>query len=376
MGVRNQVTFIVTTRKTLMSSAGVTTAAVTKALADVPDPETGRNALELNQIRDIAVDGGAVSLTLSLTTHSSPIKDEVRESVIDRVKSRVAGVTSVTVRDEVEVRPPQAIGQVGLTAKSVIAVGSGKGGVGKSTIAASIAFGLKRAGCKVGLMDADVYGPSIPHLLGLEGHPQIVNQKIQPIYKDDMPVISMGFLVPPGEAVVWRGPMLHGAITQFLRDTAWGELDYLIIDMPPGTGDIALTLSQMIPLTGSVVVCTPQDVALLDAVKAIAMFRKVNIPVLGMVENMSGFLCPCCGKKYDIFGSGGARTRAEQLEVPFLGEVPINMAIREHGDDGHTDANFRDASVAPYLEKIVRQLSRNVAARAVAQPILPSLPVL
>ena len=149
--------------------------------------------------------------------------------------------------------------------------------------------------------------------------------------------MSMGFLVPPGEAVVWRGPMLHGAITQFLRDTDWGDLDYLIIDMPPGTGDIALTLSQMLPLTGAVVVCTPQDVALLDAVKAIAMFRKVNIPVLGMVENMSGFVCPDCGKRYDIFGSGGARRKAEELDVPFLGEVPINMQIRDSGDAG-TDA--------------------------------------
>ena len=178
----------------------------------------------------------------------------------------------------------------------MIAVGSGKGGVGKSTIAASIAYGLKNGGATVGLMDADVYGPSIPHLLGVNERPHLENNRLQPVMKDGLRVMSMGFLVPPGEAVVWRGPMLHGAITQFLRDTEWGPLDYLIIDMPPGTGDIALTLSQLLPLTGAVVVCTPQDVALLDAVKAIAMFRKVHIPLLGMVENMSYFICPDCGQ--------------------------------------------------------------------------------
>jgi ATP-binding protein involved in chromosome partitioning len=246
----------------------------------------------------------------------------------------------------------------------VIAVGSGKGGVGKSTVAATIALGLKRAGAAVGLMDADVYGPSIPHLLGAAGRPEVVDRKLQPVSAGGMPVMSMGFLVPPGEAVVWRGPMLHGAITQFLRDTAWGPLDYLIIDMPPGTGDIALTLSQLLPLTGAVVVCTPQDVALLDAVKAIAMFRKVNIRVLGMVENMSGFVCPDCGKRYDIFGSGGARRRAEELGVPFLGEVPIQMQIRVAGDAGKAGDSLADPSVAPHFETICRQLVRNISQTA------------
>jgi len=186
----------------------------------------------------------------------------------------------------------------------------------------------------------------------------------------------MGFLVPAGEAIVWRGPMLHGAITQFLRDNDWGQLDYLVIDMPPGTGDIALTLSQMIPLSGAVVVCTPQDVALLDAVKAIAMFRKVNIPILGMVENMSGFICPDRGKKYDIFGSGGARRKAEELNVPFLGEVPLNMQIRVHGDAGTTLANLDDKIVGPYLTKIVTTLIRNLADSAAARPPMLQLPVL
>jgi ATP-binding protein involved in chromosome partitioning len=289
-------------------------------------------------------------------------------------------VPSVTLSVEPHDRPPSKIGQIGLEAKSVIAVGSGKGGVGKSTIAASIALGLARAGSKTGLLDADVYGPSVPHLLGLSGRPQIADGKILPmrlpIGGGEMPVMSMGFLVPPGEAVVWRGPMLHGAITQMLRDTLWGPLDYLVIDMPPGTGDIALTLSQVLPLTGAVVVCTPQDVALLDATKAIAMFRKVNIPVLGMVENMAYFLCPDTNKRYDIFGSGGAKRTARELVIPFLGEVPIQIPIREHGDAGKTAANYDDPAARPYLEAICERLVGGLAAAAAACPPLPSLPVL
>ena len=264
-----------------------------------------------------------------------------------------------------------------MTAKSVIAVGSGKGGVGKSTIASGIAWGLHRAGCQVGLMDADVYGPSIPHLLGLSGRPEIdENRKIRPAVLDGLKMMSMGLLVAPGEAVVWRGPMLHGAITQMLRDTAWGALDYLIIDMPPGTGDIALTLSQILPLTGAVVVCTPQDVALLDAVKAITMFRRVNIPLLGMVENMSYFLCPDNGKRYDIFGTGGAQRKAAELSVPFLGELPINIQIRVNGDEGKVDANFTNGETAPYFEAIIRQLVRNISQSVKVAKPLPSLSVL
>jgi ATP-binding protein involved in chromosome partitioning len=221
-----------------------------------------------------------------------------------------------------------------------------------------------------------VYGPSIPHLLGLKERPQLVNNRLQPIDQEGMKVMSMGFLVPPGEAVVWRGPMLHGAITQFLRDTEWGDLDYLIIDMPPGTGDIALTLSQLLPLSGAVVVCTPQDVALLDAVKAIAMFRKVHIRVLGMVENMSYFLCPDNGKRYDIFGSGGAKLRAAELDVPFLGEVPINIDLRKRGDAGTTAGNFDDQATAGYLQELCLNMVRELCASRKANPPMPSLSVL
>ena len=348
--------------------------AVEKVIREVNDPETGRGLLASNQIRDVVVSGSQVSLTLALTSWAAPVRSAMEADIEKSLRERIPTIDSVSFRREVVVSPAKPLGTIGLTVKSVIAVGSGKGGVGKSTIAASLAIGLKRAGAKVGLMDADVYGPSIPHLLGVSRRPEVVNNKLAPIDVNGMPVMSMGFLVSPGEAVVWRGPMLHGAITQFLRDTAWGDLDYLIIDMPPGTGDIALTLSQMLPLAGAVVVCTPQDVALLDAVKAIAMFRKVNIPLLGMVENMSGFVCPDCGKRYDIFGSGGAQRRARELNVPFLGEVPINIQIRTNGDAGRAGASFDDPACAPYLERICFEMVKNLAPGSGAQ--VPQLPTL
>ena len=350
------------------------------AIADYPDPQTGRTLESMSQIKDVTVDGDKVSITIGLTGHSMPIAEDVKDAVVSKVNSALPGAKVVVevVRHE---RQPARIGQMGIRARSVIAVGSGKGGVGKSTVAASLALTLRRMGASVGLMDADVYGPSVPHLLGLSGRPAISeNKKIQPIrLEDEMPVMSMGFLVEPDQAVIWRGPMLHGSINQFLSDTDWGELDYLIIDMPPGTGDVALTLSQAIPLAGAVVVCTPQEVALLDAVKAISMFRKVNIPVLGMVENMSGFLCPDCGKTYDIFGRGGARERAEQLDVPYLGGLPIDIKLREAGDEGRLANIISDAgesnSRAP-LDALAQSLVRQLASEAKSTPAKPSLPTL
>ena len=341
-----------------------------------PDPETGRPLGTMGQVKSVTVDDDKVTAQIALTSHSAMLWGETRHSLRDRLQAQLPGAPEATV-DIVElVRPPEPIGAIGLTAKSVIAVGSGKGGVGKSTMAVSLAIALKGAGSKVGLMDADVYGPSVPHLLGITGQPMVSGGKLQPVDCNGMPVMSMAFLVPKEEAVVWRGPMLHGAITQFLRDTAWGDLDYLIIDMPPGTGDIALTLSQAIPLTGAVVVCTPQDVALLDAVKAIAMFNKVSIPVLGVIENMSYFLCPDNGKRYDIFGNGGARAKAEEMGVPFLGEVPIQIPIRERGDAGETAGNLGDIEAAPYFDRIAYNLVRNLAMDRAVAPPLPTLSVL
>ncbi len=359
--------------------ATIDAAALNEALADFPDPETGRSALKLNQIRDVKISGNDVRLTVALTTYAQILWPDVEEALAARLRSRLPQLGQVTIDRATHERPPQKLGQIGLTAKSVIAVGSGKGGVGKSTIAACLAYALQQAGSKVGLMDADVYGPSIPQLTGtsdVRGVATTEGNRIAPVIKNGMPIMSIGYLVPPEQAVIWRGPMLHGAVMQFLRDTNWGDLDYLIIDMPPGTGDVALTLSQAVPLTGAIVVCTPQEVALLDAVKAIAMFRKVNIPVLGMVENMSGFICPDTGKRYDIFGHGGARKKAEELEVPFLGEAPINIGLRERGDGGTTVDNIQDPLVGPYLHKLAYTLVKNLAQQASAQPARPSLPVL
>ncbi len=357
-----------------MSDAQI--ARITEAVGRMRDPESGRPLLKSGQLGTIEISGSTARCPIKLTSHSAPIHDEYADSVAEIIRSAVPELTQVEVPIEPFERPPLPIGQVGLTIKSVIAVGSGKGGVGKSTMAASIALTLSKAGASVGLLDADVYGPSIPHLLGLSGRPEIQNGKIVPIYADRIPVMSMGFLVEKDQAVIWRGPMLHGAINQFLKDTYWGSLDYLIIDMPPGTGDIALTLSQMLPLSGAVVVCTPQEVALLDAVKAIAMFNKVSIPILGMVENMSGFICPDCGKRYDIFGSGGARQKANDLQVPFLGEVPLNINLRAQSDEGGLAAALDEPTCHAAMDRIVRALVRELARKAALAPIAPSLPVL
>ena len=340
------------------------------------DPETGRGAFGLGQIRDVTLVDSRLSLTLALTTCTAPLWEETQAELRALLARQCPDLAQIDIQLAVHDRPAEPVGEVGVSAKSIIAVGSGKGGVGKSTIATTIALGLKNSGAKAGLLDADVYGPSIPHLLGLECRSEVVDEKLQPIPANGLPVMSMGFLIPPDEPVIWRGPMLHSAITQLLRDTAWGDLDYLIIDMPPGTGDVALTLSQLLPLTGAVIVCTPQDVALLDAVKAIAMFGKVQIDVLGLVENMSYFRCPGCDKRFEIFGSGGAKRRAEELGVPFLGEVPINIGLRERGDDGRTAANFDDEEAAHYLETICDRLVRTIVTRHKTAPPMPSLSVL
>ena len=358
-----------------MAEGTLDASAVTAALNDFTDPESGTSLTQSGQVRDVQVDGDKVSLTLALSTHWAIFRDETADKLRRFLQERLPAARQVTVNLAEHKQPVEKIGQIALAARSVVAVGSGKGGVGKSTIAASLALGLARAGSRVGLMDADVYGPSIPHLLGANRRPEVIDNRIQPIEVSGLKVISMGFLVPAGEAVVWRGPMLHGAITQFLRDTAWGELDYLIIDLPPGTGDIVLTLSQLLPLSGAVVVCTPQDVALLDAVKAVAMFRKVNIPILGMVENMSGFVCPDCGKRYDIFGSGGAKARAVEMGIPFLGEVPIHIGIRVTGDEGRTAALFDDPLAGAFLRTICENVVRGVVAAKSQEAPLPTLTV-
>jgi ATP-binding protein involved in chromosome partitioning len=326
-------------------------------------------------VHDLKFDGDRLDIVLGLTTWSAPLWEETRAELTALLNRHFPNLKT-TVELAIHERKPEKLGEIGLTAKSAIAVGSGKGGVGKSSVAAYLALGLARAGCRVGLMDADVYGPSIPHLLGSNDRPVMLGNRIQPVTAEGMKVMSMGFLVPPGEAVIWRGPMLHTALTQFLRDTEWGDLDYLIIDMPPGTGDIALSLSQLLPLTGAVVVCTPQDLALLDAVKALKMFQKVNIDVLGMVENMSFFLCPNCRTRHDIFGSGGAKRKAEELHVPFLGELPLVTALREMADQGRIGDAYEHEGAKPYLQTICHTLVKNLATRRRKKPVLPSLTIL
>jgi len=344
-------------------------------LAGFQDPETGRRVTESGQVHALELDDGRLSVTVGLTGFAAPIHQQLREELTSLLHERFPGL-ELHVNFALHQRAPEQLGTLGLKARAVVAVGSGKGGVGKSSLAVYLAAGLQRAGCQVGLMDADLYGPSIPHLLGCRQRPQMIENRIQPIVVGGMKVMSIGLLVPSGEAVIWRGPMLHSALQQFLRDTNWGELDYLVVDMPPGTGDVALSLSQLLPLTGAVVVCTPQEVALLDAVKAITMFRRVNLDVLGMVENMSFFVCPNCGSRHEIFGSGGARRRAEELGVPFLGEVPLDPQLRIQADQGRTLEALEASPTAECLETICRNLVSTLARRRRENPRHPTLPVL
>jgi ATP-binding protein involved in chromosome partitioning len=361
------------TRKLKMPE--ISEASIRSALASFQDPETGRSIVQLEQVHALRLEGDRLNVTLGLTTWAAPLWETTRTELAQHLAKQFPSL-QITVDLAVHQRKAEKLGEIGLAVKSVIAVAAGKGGVGKSSIAAYLACGLRRAGCQVGLMDADVYGPSVPHLLGSTSAPQVIHDRIQPVMIDGMPVMSMGFLVPKSEAVIWRGPMLHTALTQFLRDTDWGELDYLIIDMPPGTGDVALSLTQLLPLTGAVIVCTPQEVALLDAVKAIGMFRKVNVDVLGMIENMSFFICPDCHSKHDIFGTGGAKRRADEMHVPFLGEIPLCTELRKLADEGKIASSFDFEAAKPYLESLGRNLVGQLAKKHRAKPAMPTLPIL
>jgi len=347
------------------------------ALESFKDPESQKSVSKTGQVTDWVLAGGEAKCRLSLTSMLQPIAQETADKLRDHLLASVPALKGMTVSTDTLYRPATSIGQIGLKVKAVIAVAAGKGGVGKSTLAASMALTLQSLGAKVGLLDADVYGPSIPHMLGLEGRPEILDNKIQPILSGTMPVMSMGFLIGRDQAVVWRGPMLHGSISQFLKDTNWGELDYMIIDMPPGTGDVALTLSQLLPLAGAVIVCTPQEVALLDASKAISMFEKTKVPILGIVENMSGFTDPESGKTFNIFGKGGARQKAIELGVPFLGEVPIQIPLRSEADEGKLADALKDPAISKPFENICRALVRSVTDQIAAKgPASASLPVL
>jgi len=262
--------------------------------------------------------------------------------------------------------------------KNVVAVGAGKGGVGKSTAAVLLAYGLHRGGAKVGLMDADVYGPSIPTMVGVEGHkPTVSGNMIVPPVAGGVKIISIGFMVDRDKPLIWRGPMAHGVIKQFLEQVEWGELDYLIVDLPPGTGDVPLTLAQQIPMTGSVVICTPQDVALMDARRAVKMYEQLNVPCLGMIENMSYYLCPKCGHRDELFDHGGAESAAGELGVPFLGEIPLNVKIRIHGDAGCPEKLFTDTPdyVTQAIQRVVSNTAGQINARSALRAAAPTLTV-
>lgn len=305
------------------------------ALRSVMDPDLNRDVVSLGFIKDMKIDGGTVSFKLELTTPACPLKAQLKaaseEAVrkISGVKEVVVDVTSKVVPHRVEEK-----GELLPGVKNIVAISSGKGGVGKSTVSVNLAVALAKCGARVGLLDTDICGPSIPIMMGVTDKPEIRGQKMVPIEKHGVSIMSLGFLVPEDAAVIWRGPMVMKAVEQLLTDVDWGELDYMIIDLPPGTGDVQLTLIQKVPLSGAVIVTTPQDVALLDVVRGINMFKKVNVPILGIVENMSFFQCPHCGERTDIFSHGGGEAAAKKQEVPFLGELPIDPKIRVGGDSG------------------------------------------
>jgi len=329
------------------------------ALSKVQEPELHQDLVTLNMIRDLEINGGKVKFTVMLTTPACPLRGRI-ESESRQAVMAVEGVESVEVKLSSEIpNDGRMRGLVNTTIKNAIAVGSGKGGVGKSTVAVNIAAALAQSGARVGLMDADIYGPNIPTMLGIEKLPPPNGNKMRPAKAYGIEVISMGLLVKPGQPLIWRGPMLNSAIRQFLSDVEWSELDYLIIDLPPGTGDAALSLAQALPLSGSVIVTLPQLVSLEDASRGLEMFRKLEVPILGVIENMSYLDLPD-GTRMDLFGSGGGEQLATSAQVPFLGKIPIDQNVRVGGDSGKPIMlTHPDSPVANAL----RSIAENIAAR-------------
>ncbi|HEY7651685.1 MAG TPA: Mrp/NBP35 family ATP-binding protein [Methylomirabilota bacterium] len=350
---------------------------VLDALREVLDPDHGQDIVALGLVKELRIQDAEVSFTLAFAGQAPATKAALHSSA-SKVVSRLPGVSRVNVKmgSGAPAGRPQsgapggqahAHGQPGAPAaefipevKHTIAVSSGKGGVGKSTVAVNLALALKQSGAQVGLVDVDVYGPDVPLMMGAKGRPGMFDNKIIPVEAHGIKIMSIGLLVAEREALVWRGPMIHSAVQQFLRDVNWGPLDYLVFDMPPGTGDAQLSLSQVVPLSGVVMVTTPQNVALLDVRKALGMFRKLNVPVLGIVENMSYFIAPDTGRRYAIFGEGGGQRVADEFGVPLLGQIPLEMETREGGDAGiPVTVGHPDSAQA--------QAFRKIAAAAVAR---------
>ena len=311
-------------------------AAVLDALRAVRDPDLNQDIVTLGFVKDLRICGNNVAFAIELTTPACPVKD-LMKSQAERAVRSLPGVDEVRITMTARVTASRPVlGEKGMIpgVKNVIAVSSGKGGVGKSTVAVNLACALQRAGARVGILDADVYGPNVPLMLGLSGQPAVVDKKIVPFERHGLQVMSMALLVAEDQPVIWRGPMLHSAVRQFLFDVAWHDLDYLVVDLPPGTGDAQLSLSQQAHLMGAVIVTTPQDVSVLDVRKAIRMFQTVNVPILGVVENMSWFTPPGQSERYYLFGQGGGKKIEREFGVPLLGQVPIEVAVREGGDSG------------------------------------------
>jgi len=346
------------------------------ALAEIIDPDLGRDVVSLGMIKDLRVsEAGQVAFTFELTTPACPVRDRFKTMAQERVGA-LAGVTAVDVKMTANVRPGvmrQQRADVLPGVKQTIAVASGKGGVGKSTVAVNLAAALARSGAAVGLLDADIYGPTVPGMTGSSEEPDVkevrgpdgeVAKKLIPLQAYGLRLMSMGLLAGADKAMVWRGPMVSRAIEQFMSDVHWGDLDYLVIDLPPGTGDASLTVAQRIPLTGVAIVATPQDIALDIAVKALQMFRSLNVTPLGLIENMSWFVCPDCGHEHHIFGHGGAERAAQRLGVPFLGGIPLDATIREEADRGSPIVISQPESVAA---KAFTDVASQIAARTSIQ---------
>ena len=342
---------------------------VLKALSTCIEPELHKDIVTLGMVSNLAVCGDKVSFDYVLTTPACPLKGMMQLEAETAVK-KVPGVKEVQVKMTANVNKDARIG--GATApgvRNIIAVAAGKGGVGKSTVAANLAVALKLEGARVGLLDADIYGPNQPQMMGVQGYQPVVgpDDKIEPAYRHGVRLMSMGFLLDPDKAVIWRGPMLHGAITQFLKDVKWGELDYLILDLPPGTGDVQLTLCQTTPLAGAVIVTTPQSIALSDVRKAVAMFKQLNVPILGAIENMSGFVCPHCSKESKIFSEGGAQTLDKDFGIKLLGSIPLDPRVCSAGEGGTPIVlSHPDSLPAQALREASRRVAAAVSVRGAA----------
>jgi ATP-binding protein involved in chromosome partitioning len=356
----------------------VTESAVLDALRAVRDPDLHRDIVALKFVKDLRIEGGRVSFKIELTTPACPVKDQMRDQARALVAA-LAGVDDVHVEMTAQVRAamgPDLTKQPIPGVRNIIAVGAGKGGVGKTTVSVNLAIALSQAGGRVAMIDGDIYGPNVPIMLGINTQLGTDGRKIVPAVQYGIQLVSMGFLTQDDSAVIWRGPMLHGVIQQFFREVAWNDVDYLIVDMPPGTGDVALSLSQTVPVAGAVVVTTPQTVSLADTRRAIRMYEKLNVPPRGLIENMSHFVCPTCHTESDIFGKGGGEHLAEEMNVPFLGRIPIYEPIRVGGDTGVPIVIGEPKSTAAQAfraaaERLAAQISIASFGRKTAIPLTP-----